>query len=296
MQSPEAHRYVSQRLSLNYYDFGNPLAPPLILLHGGRDHGRSWDRVAERLRARWHILAPDLRGHGDSQWSLDGNYGLTSYVFDLAELVHQRGFAPVNLIGHSLGGNIATRFAGIFPDQVRRLVSIEGLGPAPKILAERAMNPMTERLRGWIEAQRALASRRPRRYEQLADALARMQEANRRLSPEQANHLTQHGVKRNEDGTYSWKFDPSLHVFSPVDLSSAEIEQLWAQVACPTLLVYGRDSWASNPLTDGRARHFKNARVVMAEKAGHWVQHDRIDFFIDTVEAFLADEPNSNQL
>jgi pimeloyl-ACP methyl ester carboxylesterase len=290
MQGPTSHSYVSQRLRLNYYDYGNPQAPPLILVHGGRDHGRSWDWVAERLRARWHILAPDLRGHGDSQWSLDGNYGLASHVCDLAEFVHQLGLAPVNLVGHSLGGNIATRYAGIFPDKVRRLVSIEGLGPSPRILAERAMKPMAERLRGWIETQRALLSRRRRRYATFADAVERMHEANRHLSLDQASHLTQHGTKRNEDGTYSWKFDPGVHLFAPVDLAPADIEQLWAQVACPTLLVYGKESWASDPQQDGRARHFRNVRVILVDKAGHWVQHDRIDFFVDAVEAFLTGE------
>ena len=69
----------------------------------------------------------------------------------------------------------------------------------------------------------------------------------------------------------------------------AEIERLWADVTCPTLLVYGKESWASNPQEDGRARHFKNARVVMVDKAGHWVHHDRTDFFVDTVQEFLEE-------
>ena len=129
MQSPTSHSYISQRLRLHYFDWGNPDAPPLVLVHGGRDHARNWDWVAGRLRDRWHIITPDLRGHGDSQWSQDGNYGMTGYIYDLAQLVHQRGLAPVTLIGHSLGGNIATRYAGIYPDKVQSLVSIEGLGP-----------------------------------------------------------------------------------------------------------------------------------------------------------------------
>src|SRR5229473_452945 len=261
MPRSTSHTYISQRLRLHYFDWGNPDAPPLVLVHGGRDHARSWDWVVERLRDRWHIIAPDLRGHGDSQWSQDGGYSMSGYIYDLAQLVHQRQLAPVTLIGHSLGGNIATRYAGIYPDTVRRLVS--------------------------IEARRGLAGRLPRRYESIEDAVARMQAANQHLSLEQARHLTRYGVNQNEDGTYSWKFDPYLHVFPPVDLPVVEIERLWAEVACPTLLVYGKESWASNPQKDGRARHFKNARVVMVENAGHWVHHDQTEFFVETVREFL---------
>jgi pimeloyl-ACP methyl ester carboxylesterase len=289
MPSPTSHSYISQRLRLHYVDWGNDDAPPLVLIHGGRDHARSWDWVAERLCDRWHVIAPDLRGHGDSQWSLDGGYTMAGYLYDLAQLVHRRSLAPVALIGHSLGGNIATRYAGIYPDKVRRLVSIEGLGPSPKILAERAAKPMAARLRDWIEAQRNLAGRVPRRYATIEDAVSRMQAANKHLSLEQARHLTRYGANQNEDGTYSWKFDPYLHVFPPIDLATTDIEALWAAVACPTLLVYGKESWASNPAKDGRARHFRNARVVMVEKAGHWVHHDRTDFFVDLVREFLED-------
>jgi pimeloyl-ACP methyl ester carboxylesterase len=287
MQSPTSHTYISQRLRLHYLDWGNAEAPPLVLVHGGRDHSRNWDWVAERLRAEWHVIAPDLRGHGDSQWSLDGGYAMAGYIYDLAQLIHQRALAPVSLVGHSLGGNIATRYAGIYPDNVRRLISIEGLGLSPKAMAERLAKPFAERFRAWIEAERALAGRAPRRYASIEAAVARMQEANKHLSVDQARHLTRYGVNQNEDGTYSWKFDPYLHVFPPIDLPVAEVEALWARVACPTLLVYGKESWASNPAEDGRARHFKNARVVLVEKAGHWVHHDQTDFFVETVGGFL---------
>jgi len=284
---PTSRIYFSQRLRLHYVDWGNPAAPPLLLLHGGQDHCRNWDWVAERLRNDWHIIAPDLRGHGDSQWSADGSYGMAGYVYDLAQLVHQQKLAPVTIIGHSLGGNIALRFAGICPERVRRLVAIEGLGPSPKVIAERRKKSIAERMRTWIEEQRGLAGRQPRRYVSIEEAFTRMQEANRHLSPEQARHLTQHGVNQNEDGTYSWKFDNYVRVWPPYDMAVEEVEQLWSQITCPTLLVYGKESWASNPLDDGRARHFATAEVVSFERAGHWVHHDRLDAFLERVSAFL---------
>jgi pimeloyl-ACP methyl ester carboxylesterase len=239
------------------------------------------------LRHDWHILAPDLRGHGDSQWSLSANYAISGYVYDLAQLIHQQELAPVTIVAHSLGGMIALRYAGIYPDKVRRLVAIEGLGPSPRRQRERARQPVAQRLQNWITEQRSLAGRLPRRYATLEDALGRMQEANAHLSPEQARHLTQHGVNQNEDGTYSWKFDNYVRAEPPYDMTSAEIEELWSRIACPTLLVYGRESRASNPLDDGRIRHFHDARVVTFEDAGHWVHHDRLDAFLELLHGFL---------
>ena len=104
---PTSHTYFSQRLRLHYVDWGNPEAPPLLLLHGGRDHCRNWDWVAQALRLEWHVIAPDLRGHGDSEWSADGHYTMESYIYDLAQLIHQQKLAPVSIVAHSLGGNIA---------------------------------------------------------------------------------------------------------------------------------------------------------------------------------------------
>ena len=287
---PTSRVYFSQRLRLHYVDWGNPGAPPLILLHGGRDHCRNWDWVASRLRHEWHVIAPDLRGHGDSQWSTDGYYNMPGYIYDLAQLIHQQQLAPATIVAHSLGGNIALRYAGIFPQNVSKLVAIEGLGPSPKVLAERGIKPIADRMTRWVELQRELAGRLPRRYGSIEEAFKRMQEANRHLSPEQARHLTQQGVNQNEDGTYSWKFDNYVRVWPPYDLTQAELEELWGRITCPTLLVYGKESWASNPSDDGRAAHFQNAQVILFEKAGHWVHHDQLDLFVDTVRKFLAND------
>jgi pimeloyl-ACP methyl ester carboxylesterase len=285
---PTSRVYFSQRLRLHYVDWGNGGASPLILLHGGQDHCRNWDWVAQRLRHDWHVIAPDLRGHGDSQWSATGSYTMAGYVYDLAQLVDQQRLAPVTIIAHSLGGNIALRYAGVYPEKVKALVSIEGLGPSPKALAERARQTIDERMRKWIDLQQNLAGRLPRRYASIEDAFRRMQAANRHLSPEQARHLTQHGVNQNEDGTFSWKFDNYVRVWPPYDMQVEEVQQLWSRITCPTLLVYGKESWASNPQEDGRARHFQNARVVSFEGAAHWVHHDQLNAFIDTVTKFLS--------
>jgi pimeloyl-ACP methyl ester carboxylesterase len=155
------------------------------------------------------------------------------------------------------------------------------------MLTERLSKPIDARLREWIDAKRALAGRPAHKYATLDEAFKRMKEANHHLSDEQARHLTVHGVSQNEDGTYSWKFDPYMRVFPPFDLPQEDAERLWSQITCPTLLMYGQDSWASNPEKDGRARHFKTARVISFKNAGHWLHHDQFDAFVSELRAFL---------
>ncbi len=283
---PVSRTFISQRLRLHYLDWGNHGKPPLLLVHGGRDHARNWDWTAQALRDDWHVIALDHRGHGDSEWVSDGNYSAGDMVYDLAQLVHQLDLAPVTIVAHSMGGQVCLRYAGIYPEMVRKLVAIEGLGPSPAVLAELLAKPYRERVREWIEKKRASAGRIPRKYSTIADALARMREENTYLTASQAEHLTIHGVNRNEDGTFSWKFDPHLNNW-PVETGYEELKSVWEAISCPTLLLYGANSWASNPEKDGRIRYFNTASVIEFENAGHWLHHDQFDRFIATLRDFL---------
>ncbi|KZY56136.1 alpha/beta hydrolase [Erythrobacter sp. HI0063] len=287
LTGPTSQTFVSQRLRLNYLDWGNPEKPLLMLVHGGRDHARSWDWVAEELREDWHVVAFDHRGHGDSDWVSDGNYNVQDMVYDLAQLVHQLGDDEVTIVSHSMGGNVALRYAGTFPDKVRKIVAIEGLGPSPKRQEEMRADPYPQRMAEWIEKKRAAAARTPRKYDSIEAAFARMIEENSYLTEAQARHLTLHGVTRNEDGTYSWKFDPHLNVWHVEDVADEFLHQTWAAITAPTLLLYGADSWASNPQGDGRLEHFENAKVIEFENAGHWLHHDQFDRFMQTLRDFL---------
>jgi pimeloyl-ACP methyl ester carboxylesterase len=288
LHGPTSHNFTSQRLRLHYADWGNVDAPPLLLVHGGRDHCRSWDWVAEEFRKDWHVIALDQRGHGDSAWAPDGNYLTMHLVYDLAQLIHQLALAPVTIVAHSMGGNVCTRYAGLYPDNVRKLVSIEGLGPSPQMQAKFDAEPFAERFRTWIDEKRAASGRLPKRYATIEDALARMKAENAYLNDEQARHLTIHGINRNEDGSWTWKFDPHLNFWPPFDIPRNEVEALWGAITCPTLLMYGADSWASNPEKDGRISHFKTARVSEFANAGHWLHHDQFDQFVAEVRAFIA--------
>jgi pimeloyl-ACP methyl ester carboxylesterase len=287
---PTSQFYFSHRLKLHYVNWGNDGASPLLLLHGGLDHCRNWDWVAQRMRDRYHIIAPDLRGHGDSGWSLGGTYSEVNYIYDVAQLIHQRSMAPVTIIAHSLGGSLALLYAGIFPATVHKIVAIEGMGPAPHLVESRKAMPIEERMRRWIQKRRENAGRSTRKYATLEDAVQRMREENQHLNAAQAHHLTLHGAYQNEDGTYSWKFDNCVRYSGgPGRLSADEQYRLMNQITCPVLLVRGTESWASDPVIDGRAKHLRNARLVNIDGAGHWVHHDRLDVFMEEVEKFLRE-------
>lgn len=284
--SPGSHTYFSQRLKLHYLDWGNPGAASMLLVHGSRDHCHNWDWVAQALRDDYHIVAPDFRGHGDSQWVFGAGYSHSDYVYDLAQLVYQQGLAPVDIIAHSLGGNVALRYAGIYPENIRKMVVIEGTGGPPALYDQRAPH---ERMREWIESTRAVAGRLPKRYPSLEDAYRRMHEANAHLGDEQARHLTIHGSNQNEDGSYSWKFDNYTHVMSPFEMTREETTALWGRIDAPVLLVSGSESWWAHEEREDPLSYFRNARHVRVEHAGHWVHHDRLDEFLSLVREFLAD-------
>ena len=281
--NPTSHSYFSQRLRLHYLDWGNDGAPDLLLVHGVHDHCHSWDWVAQSLRGRFHVVAPDLRGHGDSEWTLGSPYAFLEYVQDIAQLVRQRRLAPLAVVSHSLGGTIASIFAGAFPELVERLVIVEGVGLYPQ-----DADAPGARLRRWIDANHALSARVPRRYGTLEDAYQRMQDTNPHLAPEQARHLTIHGSNQNEDGTYTWKFDNYTRTPRPYDIPNEDLTALWQCIECPVLIVNSRQGYPHRIGQNDTLRHFRNATLHEVEDAGHWTHHDQLDTCLGLIGEFLA--------
>ncbi len=284
MTEPISRYYTSQRLKLHYAVWGDEASPPLLLIHGNRDHARTWDQVAVQLKREYCVYAVDLRGHGDSQWSVGSQYSLPEFVLDVAMLGRELNRNPLTVIGHSLGGAVALEYTGVFPQFVKKVVAVEGLGPPV-----REPVAASSRMRSWIAQMQEFDTRKPRRYTSLADATKRMLEENPHLTGEMARHLTLHGMRPNDDATSSWKFDNYVRLHSPYEFNIAEAREIWNQIRCPTLLIRGSESWASDPEQDGKATAFHNYKNVLVKDAGHWVHHDQIDAFMQVVWDFLRE-------
>ena len=151
--------------------------------------------------------------------------------------------------------------------------------------------PIEERMDEWITTMQSLAARQPRRYDSPAEAEARMREANPHLSAAMARHLTVHGSMRMEDGSYVWKFDNYVRAWPPYRYDSEGLGRLWSRITCPVMLLRGSESWASNPVDDGRAAHFLDPTYAEIDGAGHWLHHDRFDVFVKHLKTFLGVAP-----
>jgi len=283
---PRHEYYESQRIRLHYAVWGDG-APPLLLIHGGQDHCRNWDFVASRLIDSYTLYAPDLRGHGDSGWAIGGMYSLPEFVYDTSVLADSLP-RPLVVVGHSLGGAIALQYAGTFPDAVSRVIAIEGWGP-PMIEEQ----PAHLRMQQWVQHMHEMERRKPRRYPNREEATRRMIEANPHLTPEMAHHLTLHGTRMNEDGTFSWKFDNYVRIRSPYQFNLEDAMDIWGEIKAPTLLIKGAESWAPDPERSGRVRSIPQRQTVVIENAGHWVHHDQLDRVMEVMLDFLAEEKAS---
>jgi pimeloyl-ACP methyl ester carboxylesterase len=257
-----------------------------VLVHGGLDHARNWDWVARSLREEYHVYALDLRGHGNSAWAPGAIYSAAEYVLDLSALLDIIKDFPIRLVGHSLGGGIALHYAGVYPERVRKAVSIEGLGAPPD---SRVSGPASEQLRHWIESVREIEKRVPKSYPTLDAAIARMKDVNPHLSDEVARHLTLHGTNWEPDGSLIWKFDNFARVFPPHGHRIDDSVEMFRQIHCPVLLFWGVESFLLLPETDRRKMAIRDCRLVRVPNAGHWVHHDQLDLFLRETTAFLRD-------
>ena len=282
---PASHYFYSDRLKLQFWDWGTEGKPVLILVHGTRDHARSWDWIARALRDDFHVYALDLRGHGNSAWAPGALYSLQEHIFDLTVFADIIGAYPIRLIGHSLGAMVSLYFSGTYPEKVATLVAIEGVGVGPLGSPQK---PAPDRMRDWIEKTRHVEEHNSRSYANLAAAVARMKEANPFLSNEVAEHLTLHGTNWNADGSLVWKFDNYTRVIPPFGLSLDEAIQILGQITCPTLLFWGRQSFARDPDEDPQAAAIRNKTIVKVDRAGHWLHHDQLALFLRETKGFLA--------
>jgi pimeloyl-ACP methyl ester carboxylesterase len=239
-----------------------------VLVHGFLDLAYGWHEVAERLATRAHVIAPDLRGHGDSDWiGAGGYYHFFDYIADLDEVIARLARARLVVIGHSMGGSVASYWTGTRPTRAAALALLEGLGPPDQSDAE-----LTGRTAQWIDAWRK-ARGKAKPMSSVAEAAARLRKHDPLLGEALASKLAAAGTRTTEHGLV-WKHDPLHLTMGPYPFRRDHAAQYWRRISCPVLIVDGAQTMMNLPDAERAARraHFANHRHVTLPGAAHMMQ------------------------
>ncbi|MCE4553153.1 alpha/beta fold hydrolase [Roseateles cellulosilyticus] len=271
--------------------WGQPLPgqPPLVMLHGWMDVAASFQFVVDALAGEREIVALDWRGFGLSDRAGADCYWFPDYLGDLDALLDRLSpGAPVDLLGHSMGGNVAMSYAGVRPQRIRRLINLEGFG-MPDVASAAA----PERLNRWLDELKAPPELRP--YATLAAVAERLMKNNARLTPDKAAWLAGHWARETAEG-FVLNADPAHKLANPVLYRKDEVLACWRRIAAPVLWVEGSEDqlarfWGRRfPREDFEARLAEVPQVqrsVLAD-AGHMLHHDQPEALAAQIDAFLA--------
>jgi pimeloyl-ACP methyl ester carboxylesterase len=274
-------------LTYHVLEWDDPAAPrdlTFVLVHGFADLGYTWVEVAERLAPHGHVIAPDLRGHGDSdRVGAGGYYYFMDYIADLDDVVAKLARKRVVVVGHSMGGSVSSYYTGMRPDRVTALALLEGLGPAD---ASALDGP--QRTAQWVESWRA-ARDKVKPMASLDDAVRRLRRHDERLDEAHARRLAEVGTRPVEGGLV-WKHDPLHLTMGPHAYRLEVAARYWQRITCPVAIVDGADSKLTLP-ADERARrrmHFANHRHVVVEDAGHMIPRHQPARVAELILALVA--------
>lgn len=263
--------------------------PRVFMLHGWMDVSASFQFLVDALPQHWDICAPDWRGYGLTAWSGADCYWFADYIGDLDQLLERlQPDTPTLLVGHSLGGNVATHYAGIRPERVAKLVNLEGFGMSA---TQPAQAP--ERYARWMRELRESHSFRP--YGSFEELAARMQKNNPRLSGERAAFLCRHWGEQGADGRVMLRSDPAHKLVNATLYRVEESMACWNRVSAPVLWVDaalsetpGRMGLTPEEQALRRAA-FPALRHVTLPEAGHMLHHDQPEALARVLVEFLGE-------
>jgi pimeloyl-ACP methyl ester carboxylesterase len=290
--TPSRSEFLTIRgLRTHVRHWGREGAPKLFMAHGWMDMSASFQFVVDALQGDWHVIAHDWRGFGLSDRPGTDTYWFPDYFADLeAILDHYSPEQPVNLLGHSMGGNIVSVYAGVRPARIAKLINLEGFGlPA----TDPAQAP--GRYARWLDEVKAPPEMRG--YASLEEVAARLQKTNPRLPAARAAFLAQHWAARNAQGEWEILGDPAHKMTGPLLYQVEEVLACWRRITAPVLWVEAEhtDMWRwMGPKEE--ARHEVDRRLAQLAKvtprmmpaAGHMLHHDQPEMLARMLEEFLA--------
>lgn len=295
MKNARSQRVPLRGLAHHVLTWGDPGAPKLFLVHGWMDVAASFQFLVDAFVRERHVIAPDLRGFGGSDWQPQG-YWFPDYLADLEALLD--AYAPgerVDVCGHSLGGNVAMHYAGVRPQRIRRAISLDGFG-----IPDETDEDAPRKFAAWLDALREPPAFKP--YAGLAAVADRLQAGNPRLGRERAAYLAAHWARELPDGRAELRSDPRHKLPFPSVYRVGESRAVWKRIEAPVLWVAGAESTIPTWLdkhpegemgVDGldgirrRMAAIPDARLVVIPEAGHMLHHDQPDAVARAVESFL---------
>jgi pimeloyl-ACP methyl ester carboxylesterase len=291
MKDSRSEFIVVRGLRIHVRHWGSEGAPKIFMFHGWMDVAASFQFVVDCLAGDWHVIAPDWRGYGLSERTQSDTYWFPDYMADLdAILDHYAPGEAVNLLGHSMGGNVVSIYAGVRPARVGRLINLEGAG-----LAATRPEQSPGRYAKWLDDLREPPSLRT--YPSQAAVAARLQKTNPRLSDQRAAFLAQHWSAPNDAGEWEILGDPAHKQPSPLLYQVEEVMACWRAITAPVLWVEAEDSniyqWMgpkpeARIEIDRRLSHLANLTARMVPDAGHMLHHDQPEMLAQMIEGFLA--------
>ena len=261
---------LSTGLGYHVLEWDAPGDTTFVLVHGFLDLAYGWHEVAPRLGA--HVIAPDLRGHGDSDWiGPGGYYHYLDYVADLDEVIARLARGRVVVVGHSMGGGVASYWAASRPGRAAALALLEGLGPP-----DQSESDLPARTAHWIDTWKT-ARDHTRTIASLDQAAARLRKHDPLLGEELARRLAAEGTREAEAGGLVWKHDPLHLTMGPYPFRRDHAARYWRAIACPVLVVDGELSAPTLPADERAARRAAIPRHthVTLPGAAHMMQRHR---------------------
>lgn len=265
--------------------WGDPQAPVVFFLHGWMDSSATFQFVVDALQRSWHVIAPDWRGYGQSEW-LSRPYWFPDYYADLHCILDHYAKEPVRLVGHSMGANIASTYAGLRPERVSQLVMMDFLG-----LALPSDTDGSQQLGKWLSALEATPEMRAyKNHEALA---RRLLSVNHRLTEARATCLSRSVSCVRPDGLVAMACDPWHKIPAPTIYRVEDSMASWQRITAPVLMLvadhgFVQQRFGNDPVEfQRRLDCFKDRQVVTISDAGHNVQHDQPEQVAAALEQFL---------
>ncbi|MEO7107730.1 MAG: alpha/beta hydrolase [Rhodoferax sp.] len=272
----------------------SPDKTPLVMVHGWMDVAASYQFVVDAFADDHYIIAPDWRGYGKTPSGGADNYWFPDYMADLDFLLdHYSPDKPVNLVGHSLGGNVVMLYGCVRPERIRRLVNLEGFG-----LPSTTPDMAPERYGKWMDELKKLhrGEMDLRAYDAVSGVARRLMKTNPRLSQDKADWLAQHWSAQNAEGKWAILGTPAHKVISAHLYQSEEVLALYRRLNMPVLAVEASDNslelWWKGKFTlaqyHERIKSVPNVEIALIQDAGHMMHHDQPDVLAGLIERFIA--------